>query len=66
MKAKITENLISFILVRRGEWFLKVSVHKNSTIMVIAQHCYDMESTVIRFFTNQHIAADFIEKLVEG
>lgn len=65
MKAKITENLISFVLVRRGEWLLKVSVFKNKTIMIVAQHCYEMENTVIRFFTNQHHAADFIETLVE-
>lgn len=64
MKAKITENLISFILVRRGEWLLKVSVFKNKTIMVVAHHCYEME-TIVRFFIDQHVAADFIEKLVE-
>ena len=65
MRAKITENLISFVLVRRGEWLLKVSVYKNKTIMIVAQHCYEMENMVIRFFTNQHHAADFIETLVE-
>jgi hypothetical protein len=64
MKAKLSPNLISFVTVRRGEWILKVSVFKNKQIMVVAQHCFDMEQTVIRFFTNQHQAADFIEQLV--
>lgn len=65
MKAKISPNLISFVLVRRGEWFLKVSVYKNKYIMVVAQHTFDSDKTIIRFFLDQNLAADFIENLVE-
>jgi hypothetical protein len=64
MKAKISLNMISFVTVRRGEWILKVSVFKNRQIMVIAQHCFDMELLIIRYFTDQNHAADFIEQLV--
>jgi hypothetical protein len=64
MKAKISPNLISFVTVRRGEWILKVSVYKNKQIMVIAHHCYDFGQMVIRYFTDQNAAADFIELLV--
>ena len=64
MKAKISPNMISFVTVKRGEWILKVSVYKNRQIMVIAQHCYELEKLIIRYFTNQHQAADFIEQLV--
>jgi hypothetical protein len=64
MKAKISPNLISFVTVRRGEWILKVSVYKNKQIMVIAQHCYELEKLIIRYFTDQNSAADFIELLV--
>ena len=64
MKAKISPNLISFVTVRRGEWILKVSVFKNKQIMIVAQHCYDMENLVIQYFTDQNAAADFIEQLV--
>ena len=64
MKAKITQNLISFVAVRRGEWILKVSVFKNKQIMVIAQNCYAMEVCIIRYFLDQNGAADFIEQLV--
>jgi len=64
MKAKISPNLISFVTVRRGEWILKVSVFKARTIMVVAHHCYDLETLMIRYFTDQHEAADFIENLV--
>lgn len=65
MKAKISPNMISFITVRRGEWYLKISVYKTSQIMVLAQHVYEMENVSIRFFTNQHEAADYIEFLVD-
>lgn len=64
MKAKISPNLISFVTVRRGEWILKVSVYKNKQIMVIAQHCYEYEKMIIRCFSDQNEAADFIELLV--
>jgi len=64
MKAKISPNMISFVPVRRGEWVLKVSVFKNKQIMVVAQNCYELENLIVRYFTNQHHAADFIEQLV--
>ena len=64
MKAKLSPNLISFVTVRRGEWILKVSVFKSKQIMVVAQHCFDMETVIVRFFIDQNMAADFIEQLV--
>jgi hypothetical protein len=64
MKAKLSPNMISFVTVRRGDWILKISVYKNKQVMVVAQHCYDYERTLITFFTNQNNAADFIEQLV--
>ena len=65
MKAKLSPNLISFVLVRRGEWLLKVSVYKNKTIMLVAQHTFYTDVTVIRFFLDQDKAADYIEDLVK-
>jgi len=64
MKAKITQNMISFVTVRRGEWILKISVYKNKQVMVIAQHCYALEVVIMKCFTDQNLAADFIEQLV--
>jgi len=64
MKAKLSQNLISFVTVRRGEWVLKVSVYKSKQIMVIAQHCYELEKMIIRCFSDSNAAADFIELLV--
>lgn len=64
MRAKITDNLISFVAVKRNDWILKVSVFKNRHIMVVAHHCYDYEKIHIRSFDDQNHAADFIEQLV--
>jgi len=64
MRAKLSPNMISFVTVRRGEWILKISVFKNKQIMVVAQHCYELERLIIKFFTDQNYAADFIEQLV--
>jgi len=63
MKAKLSPNMISFVAVRRGEWILKISVYRNKQVMVVAQNCYDFR-TVVKYFTDQNYAADFIEQLV--
>ena len=63
MKAKLSPNLISFVTVRRGNWVMKVSVYKNKQIMIIGQHCFDLDKTVVRTFLDQNDAADYIEYL---
>lgn len=63
MKAKISPNLISFVLVRRGDWVVKVSVFKTKHILIVAQHCYEMERFEVRHFNDQNEAADFLELL---
>jgi hypothetical protein len=65
MKAKLSPNLISFFLVRRGNWMLKVSVYKSKQVLVFMQHVYDMDNIVVQFFQNQNEAADFIEHMIE-
>jgi len=65
MKAKLSPNLISFFLVRRGNWMLKVSVYKNKQILVFMQHVYDMDKIIMQYFNDQNQAADFIEYMIE-
>ena len=65
MKAKLSPNLISFFLVRRGNWMLKVSVYKNKQILVFMQHVYDMDKIIMQYFRDQNQAADFIEYMIE-
>jgi hypothetical protein len=64
MKAKLSPNLISFFLVRRGNWMLKVSVYKANQVLVFMQHVYDMDKIVMQVFHNQNDAADFIEHMI--
>ena len=65
MKAKLSPNLISFFLVRRGNWTLKVSVYKNTQILVFMQHVYDMDKIIMEIFHSQEDAANFIEHMIE-
>jgi hypothetical protein len=65
MKAKLSPNLISFFLVRRGNWTLKVSVYKNKQILVLMQHVYDMDKIIMEYFQSQDEAANFIEHMIE-
>jgi hypothetical protein len=65
MKAKLSPNLISFFLVRRGNWTLKVSVYKNKQILVFMQHVYDMDKIIMEYFQSQDEAANFIEHMIE-
>jgi hypothetical protein len=65
MKARLSPHLISFFLVRRGNWYLKVSVYKNRQILVLLQHAYDMDNIVIQYFHDQNKAAEFIEHIIE-
>ena len=65
MKAKLSPNLISFFLVRRGNWTLKVSVYKNKQILVFMQHVYDMDKIIMEYFQSQDDAANFIEHMIE-
>mgnify|MGYP003334105253 FL=1 len=65
MKARLSPNLISFFLVRRGNWTLKVSVFKNKQILVLMQHVYDMDRFVMQYFNDQNAAADFIEHMAQ-
>ena len=65
MKAKISKDLISFFLVRRGNWALKVSVYKNMQILVFMQHIYDVDKIIMHFFHSQDEAANIIEHMIE-
>ena len=65
MKAKLSPNLISFFLVRRGNWTLKVSVYKNKQILVFMQHVYDVDNIIMQYFQSQDEAANFIEHMIE-
>lgn len=63
MRAKVTKDMVSFVLVRRGEWLFKISVWKTKTVLVVAQHEFDLHKIYVEYFHDQNDAADFIERL---
>lgn len=65
MRAKIAPNLISFSTVKRGDWIIKVSVFKTHNVLLVAQHYYDTHRFLVKQFSKQNDAADFIELLVK-
>lgn len=65
MTSKISPNLLSYAMVRRGDWVLKVSVFKTKNVLVVAQNYYATEQIVVKHFKHHDEAANFIDKLIE-
>lgn len=65
MRAKISPNLISFVTVRRGDWIMKISVYKQTEVLVVAQHYYELEKLIVKHFNNQDDAANFLDMLAK-
>jgi hypothetical protein len=65
MRAKISPNLISFVTVRRGDWIMKISVYKQTEVLVVAHHCYELERVIVKHFNNQDNAANFLDMLAK-
>ena len=63
MKARVTQNLISFVMIRRGDWVMKISVYKTKAVLLVAQHYYETEKFMVKHFDDQNDAADFIDNL---
>jgi len=64
MKSRIYKHLISYQLVRRTSWLLKVSVFNDKFVMVVAQHVYDADKVLIRQFANYVEASEWVEWLI--
>jgi hypothetical protein len=64
MKTKISKNLVSFPMVRRGNWHVKVSIYKDEQLLLIANHLL-LECCVVKVFDNNDDAIEFINLIVE-
>jgi hypothetical protein len=60
-KVRLSPNMASFVAVKRGNWVFKVSVYKSKQILVVAHHCFDRDTCIVRYFTKEIEAANFIE-----
>lgn len=63
-KLNTIKDLTSYVTVRRNNWTLKVSVYKETSILILYQHCYD-DTFGARHFNAYNKAADFIDELIE-
>ena len=64
MHARISKNLVSFPIVRRGNWHVKVSIFKDEQLLLIANHLL-LDCCVVKTFQNNDEAIDFINFIVE-
>ncbi|CAB4125265.1 hypothetical protein UFOVP58_96 [uncultured Caudovirales phage] len=62
--SNLIPNLVSFPLVRRGNWVIRVSVFKDQYVLVVYKHYYDEDKVGLGHFVGQGEAADFIEALI--
>lgn len=65
MKARVSQNLISFVTIRRGDWIMKISVYKTKEVLLVAQHYFENDKFQIKHFFDQEEAAKYIDKLAE-
>ena len=63
MKTKVVK-LVSFPEIRRGNWHIKTSVLQYQQILIVAINKGTAE-TVVRYFTDDDSAAEFINYIVE-
>jgi len=68
MNNKVTllpNGLASFVPVKKGNWIFKVSVMKSKQILVVAMHTLDRDIIHVKYFTDESVAALFLESLAE-
>jgi len=64
MKANIFKRMVTFQLIRRGNWLMKISVLNDKNVMVVAKHYFNSD-VVIRYFANFEVASNWVEWLIE-
>jgi hypothetical protein len=61
MKDKLIKDLITYPFIRRGNYQLKISVLKNMSVVIVANHMMDLDKFFVKHFGNLEEAANFIE-----
>lgn len=64
-RQQIKDSLKSFNSVIRNEWIIKFSIHNETNILLIF-HSIETAQTIVRYFTDEGVAVDFINELVGG
>ena len=62
-RIKVYDKLVTLVTVRRGDWFIKVSVY-NGQILLVATRI-DLEEVKVKAFWKPTEVYDYIEQLVK-
>lgn len=59
------EDLLSYPLIRRGNYQFKVSIYKKNFVLVFGHHIMEPDKFLIKQFTSLEEAAIYLEYIVE-
>lgn len=59
------DKLKSFPAVRRGNYQLKVSIFKNNSVLIVANHLVDETKFFVKHFNNEVDAVIYMEYIIE-
>jgi hypothetical protein len=59
-----TKDLVAYPFIRRGNYQLKISVFKNMSVVIVANHMLDIDKFFVKHFGNLEEAANFIEYII--
>lgn len=58
------KDLVTYPFMRRGNYQLKISVFKNMSVVIVANHMLDVDKFFVKHFGNLEEAANFIEFII--
>jgi hypothetical protein len=64
MREQLIKDLVTYPFIRRGNYQMKISVFKNMSVVIIANHVLDIDKFFVKHFSNLEYAADFIEFII--
>lgn len=60
---RVYDKLVTLVTVRRGDWFIKVSVYNGQILLIATQ--IDLNEVKVKAFRNPNAVYDYIEQLVK-
>lgn len=59
------EGLVSYPFLRRGNYQFKVSIYKDKSVVIVANHLMNVDKFFVKSFTNLEHAAIYIEYIIQ-
>lgn len=63
LKSEVKNNLRSWHMCQRNDWFIKLSIHQDKNILLMFISRYTAQ-TIIRYFTCEDDAVDYINYVI--